>query len=287
MTTFLSLTNRTVRIVFVTVLSATFGGGLAEAQTAVNTGSIRLTAGADVPSIYYFRGIRQEADPKLTLWPYGDLGITLASDRRGRQKVAVNVGVWNSLHTGTAGSGKVNGYSTHYEEDFYSGITFGSSIAAMSARYIARTSPNRAFATIKEMDFQVTGVQAYSPYAVVAFELSDTGQADLGAHKGSYLELGARPRWPLGNMAFTVPLSVGLSLSNYYETATGDNKFGFFDVGGLLTLPLGGIPGKFGSWNVHGRVDYLRLGNGPMEIGVGTGTNKNKTVLLGGVGLAY
>src|SRR6188768_1871249 len=41
--------------------------GSARAQApADNSGAIKLTKGADVPSVYFFRGIRQESDAKFT-----------------------------------------------------------------------------------------------------------------------------------------------------------------------------------------------------------------------------
>ena len=41
-----------------------------------NTGALTFTAGLDAPTKYIFRGINQEpGDSKLTLFPYGDLGI--------------------------------------------------------------------------------------------------------------------------------------------------------------------------------------------------------------------
>jgi hypothetical protein len=256
----------------------------------VNTGAIKLTAGLDVPSVYYFRGIRQEIDPKVTLWPYGDVGITLASADNWLKSVAVNIGVWNSLHTGSSGS-KVRGRSIHYEERFYSTLTLGFSGVAASAKYIAYTSPNQSYNTVKEVDLRLAGTGKYAPYGLVAMELNQTKGsyivgADGGQKRGTYLELGATPTWSSGSLAFAIPLSAGFSLKNYYEANGKDNKFGFFDAGGMLTETFG-VPAKFGSWNVHGRVDYLRLGAGTMAIGVGTGTNKNKWVVLGGIGLSY
>jgi hypothetical protein len=273
-------------------------GRLAWAQgnaPAANTGAIKLTAGLDVPSIYYFRGMRQEASPKVTLWPYGDVGITLASADKGLKSIAVNFGVWNSLHTGSAGS-KVPGRSMHYEERFYSTLTFGFSGAAASAKYIAYTSPNQSYNTVKEVDLTLTGTQKYAPYGLVAFELNQTKGtyivgADGGQKRGTYLELGATPTWSMGPTAFSIPLSAGFSLKNYYEAIISgvakDNKFGFFDAGGMITETFGKVPAKYGAWNVHGRVDYMRLGVGTMAIGVGTGTNKNKVVVMGGIGLLY
>jgi hypothetical protein len=275
------------------VLTSLFAGpALAQTAPAANSGAIKLTAGLDVPSTYYFRGIKQEIDPKITLWPYIDVGITLATADQGLKSVAVNFGTWNSLHTGTSGSGKTDKYPMHYEEDFYSTLTLGFSQAAVSAKYIAYTSPNFSYNTVKELDFQVTGTQKYAPYGLVAVELNGTDGsfivgADAGQHKGTYLELGAGPNWPVGTATFTVPVSVGLSLKDYYEAGGEDHKFGFFDVGGLFTVPFSTVPAKYGSWNVHFRGDYLRLGDGPMGAGVGTGTSKNKAVGMVGIGLSY
>jgi hypothetical protein len=280
------------------LLSTSASAAYAQAPAAppapppVNSGAIKLTAGLDVPSVYYFRGIRQEVNPKLTLWPYGDVGITLASADKGLKSVAVNFGVWNSLHTGSSGS-KTFGKSMHYEEDFYGTLTLGWSAASLATMYKAYTSPNQSYNTVKEIDFTLTGTHKYAPYVIVAQELNQTKGtfivgADAGQKRGSYMELGVTPTWSMGPTAYSIPLSAGFSLKNYYEANGKDiSKFGFFDAGGMITETFSGIPAKFGSWNVHGRVDYLRLSNGTMAVGVGTGTSKNKYVVLGGIGLSY
>jgi hypothetical protein len=248
-----------------------------------NAGAVKLTAGVDVPSLYYFRGIRQETDPRVTLWPYGDVGITLVSADRGLKSVAVNVGVWNSLHTGTSGSKGASGKSIHYQENFYSTLTVGFSPVRVSAKYIAYTSPNPSFTTDKEVDFQLTGAQKYAPYGLVAFELGK-GEADGGKKKGTYLELGAAPNWLLGTATFSIPVAVGLSLKDYYEGANGDKKFGYVDVGGMITVPFSSAQSKDGSWNVHGRADYMRFGSTTKAF------NKGKASgywVMGGIGLSY
>lgn len=277
--------TRLLRMALGLALLSSVSAASAWAQApAANTGAIKLTAGVDIPSVYYFRGIRQETDPKVTLWPYGDVGITLMSADEGLKSVAVNFGVWNSLHTGSSGS-KTPDKSIHYEEDFYSTLTFGFAPAAASVKYIAYTSPNSSYLTVKEVDFQVTGTQKFAPYGLVAVELSKAS-ADGFSNKGTYLELGATPNWPLGKATFSVPVSVGLSLKDYYETPTGDNAFGFFDLGGMITLPFTGVPAKYGSWNLHGRVDYLRLGDSTVQYG-GTDGKKDQAVVMGGIGLSY
>jgi hypothetical protein len=271
---------------FCTVL-LTLGTAPAMAQTPdPNAGSITLTTGIDVPSVYYFRGIRQEADPKFTLFPYGDGGVALYSGDGPLKSASINFGVWNSLHGGSTGS-EGPSKQMHYEEDFYSTLTFGFAKGmSVGATYTAYTYPNQGAGAVKEVSFKLAQASKIAPYGVVAFELS--GQADAGANKGSYLELGVAPSWPIGHgLTFAVPAKVGLSLKDYYETAGGDEKFGFFDLGGLVTLPLSAIPANFGAWNVHGGVDYLRLGNGPIAIGLGTEGKKNQMVVMGGIGLTY
>ena len=239
---------------------------LAQAPAA-NTGAIKVTAGVDFPSVYYFRGIRQETDPKITTQPYGDVGITLRSADAGLKSVAVNFGVWNSLHTGTSGSDGLK--PIHYEEDFYSSFTLGFSQAAASVKYIAYTSPNLSYPTVKEVDVQLTGTQKFAPYALVAAELSDAS-ADGFSNKGTYLELGAGPNWSLGTCTLTVPVSVGLSLKDYYQGPTGSNKFGYFDLGGILSVPLAFMNGK-STWEVHGGVDLLWLGDNMKLLNGGDG----------------
>ena len=51
-----------------------------------------------------------------------------------------------------------------------------------------------------------------------------------------------------------------MSLGDYYELEGEDNKFGFFSIAGIVTVPLGGTT-SFGSWNIHGGVEYQRLGD--------------------------
>lgn len=272
------------------------------AQDDPNPGALSFTGGLDVPSIYYFRGIRQERDPALTLWPYGDLGIALFSGDGGLKSVGVNIGVWNSLHTGTSGTGGIS-EGLHYEEDFYTTLSlgFGGGVT-VSTGYMALTSPNNMFTTVKEWQFKVAKAHWLSPYVFLARELGTepgVGQADAGAEAGSYLELGAAPSWAFaaGKATLGVPVKLGLSLGNYYEGADPhhetpepeDSAFGFFSVGGLVTVPLTGIPSRFGSWNIHAGADLLTLGHHPELLNVGPDgtTSKSTVVALIGLGVSY
>ena len=250
----------------------------------VTGGALTFTGGLDVPSVYVFRGIVQETAPSFTLTPYGDLGVTLVSGDAGARRLGVNIGLWNSLQTGSSGT-KGPSARLHYAENFYSTISVGLSARTMvEATFTAYTSPNNMFNTIREASVKVSHADRLRPYALVAFEISDKGQADNGAKKGSYGEVGMAPSIALGSrLRLAVPTRLGVSLKNYYELAGTDRRFGFFQVGGLLTMPLS-VPARFGSWNVHGGADLYALGDTTKALNAGNGT---KVVGSVGIGVRY
>jgi hypothetical protein len=275
--------------------------GLAAAQTPANDpnpGALTFTGGFDLPTVYVFRGIVQETDPALTMWPYGDIGIALMSGDGGLKSLGVNFGVWNSLHTGTSGTDGSSG-KLHYEEDFYATLSlgFGGGVT-VAPTFTAYTSPNFGFNTVKELSFKVSKTHMLAPYGVLAFELGDEtaasfGTADLGTagpdnKKGVYLELGVAPSYPIAGSKVTVavPVKLGLSLKDYYQLNGVDHSFGFFDIGGLVTVPISRIPSSFGSWNLHGSVDLLTFGDTTREYN-GTDKDKTRVVALIGVGVTY
>jgi hypothetical protein len=249
-----------------------------------NTGALTFTGGLDVPTKYVFRGIVQEADSKLTLFPYGDLGIAFYSGEGAIKSASVNFGVWNALLTGSSGLDGTTD-KLHYEEDFYATLNLGFARGfSLGTTYTAYTSPNGMFPTVQELMFKVSKAHMFAPYGLIAFELD--GQADGGSNEGVYLELGAAPSWPLagGKVTFAVPVKFGFSLSDYYETAGEDSKFGYFQVGGLFTLPLTPATSKFGSWNLHGGVDFYAFGDTTQAFNSGDG---QKVVASFGVGVVY
>jgi hypothetical protein len=230
-----------------------------------NPGAVTFSGGVDVLNAYFFRGIPQD-DTGVVTWPYGDLGFSLFSGDDGVKSVSANVGMWNSLHTGSAGSDGPSG-KLWYESDFYAALGFGfGGGTSLGVTYTAYNSPNGMFGTVKEISFKLAvddsgalGALAVKPYAVLAQELD--GQADGGANEGTYLELGIGPGHAWSKASLTVPVRVGLSLGDYYESLTGDETFGFLSVAGVLTVPFSGMPTKVGSWNIHGGVEFLMLGD--------------------------
>ena len=260
MTATSSYSTGLIRVTLAAALLLTLGTGTARAQNDPNPGAVTLTTGIDFPTVYFFRGIRQESDPSFTTFAFGDVGIALFSNDNG-QSVSVNFGVWNSLHTGSSGS-KTPNKSSHYEEDFYAMLNFGIGHGVtISPFYTAYTSPNGSFPTVRELAIKFAHASRFAPYATIAFELS--GQADGGSNEGTYAEIGVAPSWPLGSRGATVgiPVKLGFSLSDYYELSGSDNKFGYIDGGVLFTMPFSTAPTKFGTWNIHGGVNFLGFGD--------------------------
>ena len=61
-------------------------------------------------------------------------------------------------------------------------------------------------------------------------------------------------------LTLAVPAKLGLSLNDYYEGVSGSDSFGYFDLGGILSVPLAFMNGKT-TWEIHGGVDILWLGS--------------------------
>ena len=234
-----------------------------------NPGALTLSGGFDLLNQYMFRGIRQHSTG-MAMWPWADLGIALHSADSGVTSVGVNIGTWNSLHTGDTGT---DGPSTKlwYESDFYATLGLGFSHGvSLGTTYTAYTSPNNSFSTVKELSFKLAfddspqlGKASVKPYVLLAQEFDTApglGQADGGAEAGTYLEIGFAPGYSGSKASLAVPIKFGFSLSDYYELDGDDNAFGFASLGAQVTVPLGATS-KFGAWNIHGGVEFQILGD--------------------------
>jgi hypothetical protein len=86
-------------------------------------------------------------------------------------------------------------------------------------------------------------------------------------------------------------VKVGLSLADYYELNAGtpeapvftDNRFGYFSIAGLVTVPLGGTT-SFGAWNVHGGVEFQALGDTTKAL---NGGDSQRVIGSIGIGFSY
>jgi hypothetical protein len=269
-----SYTSRFIRfaLLVVLVLGATAGSASAQSRPVVNIA-------VDFPTVYFFRGIRQEADPKLTTFVAGDVGIPLLADGSGALKTAgINVGTWNAFLTGSSGSDHPVADSAFYESDLYASVTLGFGAISFTPMFTAYTSPNDLFTTVKEFSFKVANASKTAPYALVAFEVGD-GQADGGSEKGTYLELGIGPSWAIadGKATVAVPVKLGFSLKDYYELSGEDQKFGYVVGGVLFTVPFAG-----GKANFHGGVDIYGLGEATKAANGGDGGQA-----IGSVGFGF
>ena len=283
----------------------TFLASPAAAQDAdPNPGAITLSGAIDFTNAYNFRGIAQESDG-LIIWPYLDLGVTLFTGEGSLKSFGVNVGIWNSLHAdGLSGTRNSRNRKLWYESDFYTSLNFGLSGGVTAGlTYTAYTSPNDAFSSVKEIAFKVAvddssslGKFALKPYGLIAMETDTSigqGQADGGVDPGTYLELGVSPTFSAPVVSVAVPVKVGFSLQDYYENPdTGDDeRFGFFSIGGIATYPLTSSSNKLGQWNLHGGVEYQRLGDALQvfrrNVERQSELDANKLIYTFGIGFSY
>ena len=250
------------------------------APTAPST--LRGRLGLDFTNGYYFRGILQE-NQGLIAQPWIEFGYDLVDPSEDLRKLELRFGSFNTLENNKRfGNGEI-----WYESDFYIDLTAGlGERLTLGARYTAYTSPNSTFnaarrfglqKTVQELAFTFgyddrnlllnsidSGIQ---PYAKVAFELD--GQRDNGVvgNEGIYAEFGLRPSFRLVEddpyLRLSIPVTLGFSLGNYYESIGGrnDDAFGYFDIGAEVSTALNFLPQRMGPWQVHGGLHWLLLGD--------------------------
>ena len=274
------------------VMVLTSAPAFAQEAQDPNPGALTLTGSIDFVNQYMFRGFRQNSSGIAT-WPAMDLGISAYSGDGGLKSVGINFGTWNSLHTGDTGQDGPSG-KLWYESDFYAtlGLGFGGG-TSFSTTYTAYTSPNGGFTTVKEIMFKLAvddsgklGKAAVKPYIAIAREFDaepGRGQADGGENAGTYLEIGFAPGYSGSKASIGFPIKVGLSAGDYYELDGEDNTFGYFSIAGIVTVPLGGTT-SFGAWNIHGGVEYQKLGTTTEFY---NGGESNQVIGSFGIGFSY
>lgn len=223
------------------VRKLTLSAAPAVAQAADPEPAVSVLVGADMPSVYYFRGYRQEADAKFTFQPFVDVGFAAS------EGVNVNLGIWNSLHTGSLKDSDAG----YYETDLYAAVSVG----MVKATYTAYTYPKFDDSAIHELMFSVSGPGALAPSAALALEFSKSS----GADKGIYLELGIAPAIPLADdapVSISIPVKFGFSLKDYYVSPIDgeDSKFGYFSVGASVSVPVNDM------FEIHGGVTGYAFG---------------------------
>ena len=278
-------------VIFAALLTVEAVPASAQQTPTVADERVTVAGGIDFRNVYMFRGVRQD-DTGVIAWPNAEVGVRLHSGNAGLTSARLQVGTWNSVHSGWAGADGPSG-KRWYESDIYATVALGfGNAATLNTTYTAYRSPNKMFTTVKEIAIKAAidrvGIRrtALKPYGLVAFELDTKpgiGQLDGGFKSGTYLELGAAPGYSSRRIGIAVPVKVGLSLGNYYELAGTDHRFGFASVAGLVTVPLTGST-KAGSWNVHGGVEYQRLGTTTKAFNAG---DASKTIASIGIGFSH
>jgi hypothetical protein len=229
------------------------------------------------------------------LQPYAELTFKLIENAGPLTGMGLTFGTWNSLHWGPTGiDGPNDSPKLWYETDFYTklSLTVFEDLTA-SAIYTAYMSPNGFFDTVQEIAFglswndaKVLGPFALNPSVLLAFELD--GQADAGASRGTYLQIGVAPGMTLFDKAaypltLSFPLTVGLSLDDYYEFRTGDDDtFGYLSAGVAASVPLGFIPASFGAWQFKASVLALVLGDNLRDV-----NRRDDLEFVGTAGIAF
>jgi hypothetical protein len=236
-----------------------------------NTGLLALNFGVDWASAYYFRGIAQEQSG-ANFQPYGSLSFKLIENAGPLTALTATPGTWNNWHAGGGTLVDPVDPKFWYESDLY--FTLAATLwenVTIGLTYTAYTSPNDSFRTVQELALSVSlndskwlGAFALNPSLLVAGEVD--GQADAGRAHGVYLQLGLNPGYTLAPqsaypLTISLPVTLGLSGSNYYEFGTTQNPvFGYVQFGPVFSVPLAFIPKSYGTWTVKGAVEFLFLG---------------------------
>lgn len=236
--------------------------------SANGASAISVQLSIDFTNAYFYRGIRQQ-DKGLIVQPAARL--TLRVIEHDDFKLDGFVGTWNSFgpNAGTQSDDVVKDW---YESDLYAGFTLTRGCVSLTTSYTFLTSPSSAFETVQELGFTLAiddsawlKAWALKPYATLAIETGANASDGADSDNGVYLELGIAPGFSFNAgstpIALTFPVSVGMSLADYYQNADAtDDTFGFAQVGAKASIPLG-TPSRFGAWTLNAGVSVLFLGD--------------------------
>lgn len=248
--------------------------------------------GVNYSSAFFPRGFRAE-DDGLIIQPYASLMYDLYN--KDDVMVTAMVGVWNSFHDRATGSPTNDSLEDKwFESDIFAGIGVETGDWAFETRYIWMTSPSDAFSTMQELYFSaayddesILGDFSLQPTAVLAF---DTGNNQMdGRQNGTYLQLGISPGFEqdsgaLQGLEVNFPVTLGLSLSDYFQDASGqDDFFGFAAVGATASLPIGPSMG-WGDWKLNAGVQAVFLGDTTSDANAG---DDFETIATAGISVEF
>lgn len=214
--------------------------------------------GINAYSQYIFHGITLENQGAI-LQPYADLYFKLYEGDGFVNKVSLDLGIWNSLHSNHTVASSTRWW---YEFDFLAGIsvTFAKNFT-FSGKYVMYASPGDYFQTAHvvqaKLSYDTSDALGFSlsPYVMVEAELEN--KAGNGADEGFYYEVGVAPSFQAGPVTITVPLVAGFGSNEYYAQDAG---YGFFSAGVNFGYQLGFIPECYGTWTLNANATYFHYG---------------------------
>jgi hypothetical protein len=229
--------------------------------------SIDITMYGRVTNQYFFRGLLQ-ADRGSMLQGAAEMKVALYD---GKDTQFYTVGsFFLSLHPGDQVEGG-NVPAAWYEARMTGGLGVTQRGLDVHAQFAAYSSPNGSFQDIYELllwtrwrdDTYWAGRNDYAVFRGLFPELTlagELGGARDGRDSGGYLGLGLAPRLralygALFAVDFVFPASLGLSLSDYYQTRTGplgkreNHALGYLSLGALIDIEARWVPRRLGAWN--------------------------------------
>jgi hypothetical protein len=229
-----------------------------EAHVGPNTGAVTFSLDQKIVTSYIWRGMLQE-DRGLIYQPQIGINATLFEGEDFITSLDVYASIWNSIHGKTpAGS---NSNKAWFQTDYTVGASLGLPAGfTFDSAVVFKTFPHGAVGAITELNLLLAyddadlmagwGLPALNPYALFAIEL-----ANAGGGENSYVELGLEPTFAIFEaqdfpITLSIPIAVGLGISNYY----GSDTFGHVTFGAVLSTPLNFIPVEFGAWEASAGV---------------------------------
>jgi len=270
-----------------------------EEDAPTKSSKVSVSAGFDVTTAYFFRGIGQE-NQGFIIQPWADIGFALYEGDGAINSLAMNVGVWESFHDEQTFASTSSDSDSWYEADFYIGITVGLLDKwETSLTYTWLASPNDAFSTVEEItwaisyddsecwkDVKIPGFEGLSPTVTFVFETDN--QADVGSNEGVYLGLGIEPSFTVvesvdSPITLSLPMLLVFDLDDYYESPVDGSTDGFAyaDLGAVLSMPLAFIPSDYGTWTGSLGVHVLLLNDSLEDLSAGNGTSGDSTEVIG------
>ncbi len=273
-------------LAFAVSLVATSAATVGAQPSSAPPAPVGAVVGTTVTNHYVFRGVRQNATG-VAVRPFADLEFMPYSGDATLEQIVVRVGFWNSLNSGDTGAGGPAD-APWYESRVSGGVGVRlSGDVMLSSSVTAYSSPNGMFSRVTELGFRVGWDDrarhrlSLNPYAALALEVGaqpGRGQLDGGRRAGRYLEVGAAPTYVAGRVSVALPVTVGVSVRDYYELAGRDHRLGFVSAGTDVLVQLGRTLG--GRWSLRGGVEALRLGETTRVFNDG-----KRSLLVGSVGL--